>query len=174
MTPRRISTSATRFSSSPPPLSPRFGSCAVVHRHGRYPSPARRFQQCKGRMAGNPRFRYAASRMAVTPMPPAVQTEIRPRPRPRSLQQLRERRDEPRAGGRERVADRDAAALHVELRCDRWSPSHGRGRASRGKTSPTPRPSASRASARRKPRGSRRSRSPGARDCASASIADTA
>src|SRR5688572_20628937 len=36
------------------------------------------------RLIANDRGRHAASRIAVTPMPPAVHTEIKPRPRPRS------------------------------------------------------------------------------------------
>ena len=54
--------------------------------------------------------------MAVTPIPPAVQTEISPRFEPRVGKQFRERRDDARAGRRERVADRDRAALDVQLR----------------------------------------------------------
>ena len=57
----------------------------------------------------------AASRIAVTPMPPAVQTDSNARPRPQLLQQLRGRRDYSSAGGGERMADRNAPALHVEL-----------------------------------------------------------
>ena len=103
----------------------------------------------------------AASRMAVTPMPPAVQTEIRPRPRPRLAQELGERCDEARARRCERMADGDAAALDVQLARSIGPSARSRPRRSR-QNFRTPTPSASRASARRTPRESRSSRSPAA------------
>ncbi len=48
-------------------------------------------------------------------MPPAVQTEISPRFAFALIECLGESRDDARAGGGERVADRKTAAFNVEL-----------------------------------------------------------
>ena len=68
-----------------------------------------------------PRLPTYLSRIAVMPMPPAVQIEISPRPLPRR-EQLGQRREDSRAGRGERMTEGDAAALDVELGCDRSSP----------------------------------------------------
>ena len=55
------------------------------------------------------------SRMAVTPMPPAVQTEISPRFALFSSRILASVATMRRAGRRERVPDGQTAAFHIEL-----------------------------------------------------------
>ena len=72
-------------------------------------------------VAGHQRLKlasaHARSRIAVTPMPPAVQAEAMPRfaIARSSASSLVSTRENARAGGGKWVSDRDAAALDVEL-----------------------------------------------------------
>ena len=81
------------------------------------------------------------SRMAVTPIPPAVHTEISPRLALLSFASSFARLATMRVPGRrERMADRDAAAFHVELGAVDAAERRRAGRARRGSSPAIPRP----------------------------------
>ncbi len=98
--------------------------------------------------------------MATTPWPPAAQMLITPRPVPSSCSCFGEAGDDPPAGRGERVPGGERAAVDVELARGRSSRAACRDRAARGRSPGPPRPSRCRGPGRRRPRGSRRSRSP--------------
>ncbi len=62
------------------------------------------------------------STMAVTPMPPAVQTEIRPRPVPRRRASSPAPSEDACPGSGKRMADGDTAALAYSACLGRWIP----------------------------------------------------